>query len=74
MKLTKYNCIETKCMPNGEKVVRKVSLKNGKGYKSVTKYKKGKRMFTAKKPICTSHMESIHQGKFIPGLFNDCKK
>jgi len=73
MKLSKYNCTETKCMPNGEKVIRKVVIKNGKGHKSVTKYKRGKRMFTAKKPICPAHMESIHDGKFVPGLFKDCK-
>ena len=72
MKLSKYNCTETKCMPNGEKVIRKVVIKNGKGHKSVTKYKRGKRTFSAKKQICSAHMNSIHDGKFVPGLFKDC--
>jgi hypothetical protein len=73
MKL-KYKCIETKCMPNGKKTIKKVFVNNGKGYKSVTKFKKGKRTFSIKKTICKSHMNSIHAGKFIPGLFKDCKQ
>jgi hypothetical protein len=35
----------------GAKVVRKVVIRNGKGYKSVTKYKNGKKIGTAKKRI-----------------------
>jgi len=30
----------------GSKVVRKVTIKNGKGYKSITKYRKGKKVRT----------------------------
>lgn len=60
-------------LQKGGKVVRKVSIKNGKGYKSITKYRKGKKTFTIKKPIHKEHIKMIKKGKFIPGLFNDCK-
>ena len=60
-------------LQKGGKVVRKVSIKKGKGYKSITKYRKGKRLYTVKKPIHKEHIKLIKRGKFIPGLFNDCK-
>jgi hypothetical protein len=58
---------------NGGKTVRKVHIKKGKGYKSVTKYHKGKKIGTSNKPILKSHINLIRGGKFIPGLFSDCK-
>jgi len=58
----------------GGKIIRKVSIKKGKGYKSVTKYRKGKKVSTVKKPIHRHHIGMIQKGIFIPGLFNDCKK
>ena len=66
-----YQNIEVKKMYGG-KIVRKVSIKNGKGYKSVTKYNKGKKHSTVKKPIHKEHIHLIKKGKFIPGLFLDC--
>jgi len=60
-------------LQKGGKVVRKVSIKKGKGYKSITKYRKGKKLFTMKKPIHKEHIKLIKKGKFIHGLFNDCK-
>jgi hypothetical protein len=57
----------------GGKIVRKVSIKKGRGHKSITKYNKGKRISTVKKPIHKHHIEMIKNGKFIPGLFSDCK-
>jgi len=60
-------------LQKGGKLVRKVSIKNGKGYKSITKYRKGKKMFTIKKPIHKEHIKLIKKRKFIPGLFKDCK-
>lgn len=57
----------------GKKIVRKVSIKNGKGYKSVTKYHKGKKVGSVKKPIHHSHIILIESRKFVPGLFSDCK-
>lgn len=67
-----YSNTEVKTHPTGGKVVRKVSIKNGKGYKSVTKYHKGKKIGTVKRRIHKHHIESIQNGKFIPGLFMDC--
>ena len=57
----------------GKKIVRKVTIKNGKGYKTVTKYHKGKKVGSVKKPIDDSHIMLIQARKFIPGLFSDCK-
>jgi hypothetical protein len=57
---------------NGKKTVRVVSVKNGRGYKSVTKYRGKKRVGTVKKRIHDDHIQLIGGGKFIPGLFNDC--
>ena len=66
-----YENTEVK-MTGGTKIVRKVSIKNGKGYKSVTKYNKGKKTATIKKRIHKDHVHFIKIGKFIPGLFLDC--
>lgn len=67
-----YKNTEVK-MIGGAKVVRKVTIKNGKGYKSITTYKKGKRVSTVRKPIHKEHISLIQMGKFIPGLFGDCQ-
>jgi hypothetical protein len=67
-----YENTEVKTMTGGAKIVRKVSIKKGRGYKSVTKYRKGKKSATIKKPIHKTHIELIKIGKFIPGLFLDC--
>jgi len=57
----------------GGKTVRKVYIKKGNGYKSVTKYTKGKKLYTIKKPISKTHIQLIKLKKFIPGFFSDCK-
>jgi len=57
---------------NGKKTVRVVSVKNGRGYKSISKYRGKKRLVTVKKPIHDDHIPLIGGGKFIPGLFDDC--
>lgn len=57
----------------GKKIVRKVTIKNGKAIKMVSKYHKGKHLGTAKKPIHKDHVEMIQLGKFVKGLFGDCK-
>lgn len=67
-----YDSSETKQI-GGTKVVRKVSIRNGKGYKSLTKYRNGKKIGTTKKHIHKDHVNLIKFGKFIPGLFFDCK-
>jgi ribosomal protein S19E (S16A) len=68
-----YTNIEVKHTIGGGKTVRKVYINNVKGIKSLTKYYKGKKIGTAKKPIHKSHVDMILIGKFIPGLFSDCK-
>ena len=67
-----YENIETRQV-GGKKIVRKVTIKNGKGVKMVSKYHKGKHLGTAKKPIHKDHIEMISIGKFVKGLFSDCK-
>ena len=57
----------------GKKTIRKVSIKNGKGHKSVSRYSKGKRMSNVKIPLTIMEIVTIQKGKFIPGLFDDCK-
>jgi predicted RNase H-related nuclease YkuK (DUF458 family) len=73
MVATDYNNVETK-MVGGTKIVRKVSIKNGKGQKSMIKYKNGKKIHSVKKPISDEDTKKIKQGIFIVGLFDDCKK
>ena len=67
-----YHNTEVKTQSGGKKLVRKVSIKQGKGYKSVTKYNKGRKLSSVKKPLPKHHIESIKRGKFIPGLFDEC--
>lgn len=67
-----YENTETKTQFGGKKMVRRVSIKNGRGYKSVTKYHKGKKTSSIKKPIHKDHILTIRNGIFVPGLFIDC--
>ena len=71
--LYKYQNIEQVNTQGGGKIVRKVSIKNGKGYKSISRYHKRKHAGTIKKNLKASEIQMIKLGKFIPGLFNDCK-
>jgi len=57
----------------GGKIVRKVSIKNGKGYKSITRYHRKKHIGTVRKILKTGEIKMIKLGKFIPGLFKNCK-
>lgn len=66
-----YSNTETK-LQNGTRTVRKVYIKNGNGYKSVTRYNKGKKVSSVKKPIHLQHVDSIQMGVFIPRFFADC--
>jgi hypothetical protein len=56
----------------GVKIVRKVSIKSGRGHKSISKFSKGKKIHSVKKPIHNHHLRMIKKGKFVKGLFNDC--
>ena len=67
-----YSNSETKQM-GGKKIVRTVSIKNGKGYKSLTKYKGNKKVGSIKKHINKGHIQLIKGRKFIPGLFSDLR-
>jgi hypothetical protein len=72
--LNKFNYENTETTKfGGRKTVRKVTIRNGKGFKMVSKYHKGKRLGSAKKPIHQEHVLMIASGKFIKGLFSDCK-
>jgi hypothetical protein len=64
-----------KRLHKGKHIIRKVSIKNGKGYKSVTIHKQigGKRR-TTKRRLNPQEIEHIRNRKFIKGLFSDCKK
>lgn len=66
-----YENTETKQV-GGIKTVRRVSIKRGKGYKSITKYKRGKKISSVKKPIHKKDIKQIQGGQFISGLFRDC--
>lgn len=72
--MNKFNYENTEIVAQkGGKVVRKVSIKKGRGHKTITKYHRGKKLYTIKKPIHSSDIKLIQKGKFIPGLFKDCK-
>ena len=68
-----YENTETKTQFGGKKMVRRVSIKNGRGYKSVTKYHRGKKTSSIKKPLHKDHIFTISNGIFVPGLFMDCQ-
>ena len=55
------------------KTMRMVKIHGGKGHKTMTHYKKGKKMYSVKKPLTIIEIVTIQRGKFIPGLFRDCK-
>ena len=67
-----YENTET-TMKGGMKIIRNVSIKKGRGVKSVTKYHKGKKVSSVKRPIHKKHISLIRGGTFIHGLFSDCK-
>jgi hypothetical protein len=55
------------------KTVRSVVIRNGKGYKKVAVYHRGKRRKTVRRQLAKDHIDDIQQGRFIRGLFDDCK-
>jgi hypothetical protein len=70
MKKFHYHNTE-KRVHNGKHITRKVLIKGGKGYKSVT-MKRGKRNHTIKRGLKDKEICKIKNGKFIKGLFKDC--
>jgi len=67
----KYKNVEHK-HTSGKKTMRKVHIQNGKGYKSVVFFNKGRQNKTVKRRLSAHEINHICAGKFIPGLFNDC--
>lgn len=67
-----YENTELKTQTGGRRVVRKVTVKRGKGYKSITKYVNGKKVYSVKRKLHKPEILQIKMGKFIPGLFADC--
>ena len=74
MKKFHYYNIE-KHIHGGKHIIRKVSIKNGKGYKSVSTMKKGggkrQKRTTTKRKLYPIEIEHIKNRKFIKGLFSD---
>lgn len=68
-----YNNVEVIHNQMGGKIVRKVSIKNGKGYKSISRYHKKRHTGTIRKSLKRAEIKLIKLGKFIPGLFKNCK-
>lgn len=67
-----YQNKEIKILDDGTKVVRNVHIKGKKGHKSVSKYKRNKHLYTAKRCLTNKEIGLIKNGKFIPGLFKNC--
>ena len=66
-----YSNMQT-CQNGGKKIVRKVTIKKGKGHKSVKHYKGSKLVSHIKHGLKPTEIERIKKGEFIPGLFKDC--
>ena len=71
MKKFHYHNTE-KRIHNGKHITRKVLIKGGKGYKSITVKKNGKNR-TIKRSLHQNEIKDIKNKKFICGLFNNCK-
>ena len=73
MSVKKFNYSNTEITQKGGlKTIRKVSIENGVGYKSISKFKNNKRKSTVKKELTDGQVMMIKNKQFIPGLFNDC--
>ncbi len=71
MKKFHYHNTE-KRIHQGKQITRKVIVKGGKGYKSITTKKNGKNR-TIKRLLHPNEIKNIKNKKFILGLFNNCK-
>ena len=72
MTLFHYKNVEAK-HHRGRKTVRKVHIRGNTGYKSITKYVGGVRRHSIRHKLNPEEIAEIKMGKFIPGLFRDCK-
>ena len=69
MKKFHYHNTE-KRIHEGNHVTRKVYIKNGRGYKSLT-LKRGGRNHTVRRALKKHEIHNIKRGKFIRGLFSN---
>ena len=67
-----YESVQTH-MSGGKMHIRNVTIKNGKGYKSVSKYCNGKCNSTAKRRLLLNEIKMIQRHQYIPALFKNCK-
>ena len=67
-----YESVQTH-MAGGKIQVRNVTIKNGKGYKSVSRYCKGKCNSTVKRRLLLKEIKMIQRHQYIPALFKDCR-
>ena len=67
-----YESVQTH-MAGGKIQVRNVTIKNGKGYKSVSRYCKGKCNTTVKRRLLLKEIQMIQRNQYIPALFKDCR-
>ena len=73
MHISNFNYNNTEVIKRGgKKFIHKITIKNGKGYKSVTKYNKGKKQGTIKQIIDASQIQLIKLGKLVPSFFTSC--
>ena len=69
-----YKNIEHRITSGGAKIVREVFIEKGKGYKKVNHYENDKKIFGTRRRLKENEINSIRNGKFITGFFNDCRK
>ena len=71
--LSKFNYSNTEMKQvGGKKEVRKIHIRKGYGYKTVSIYSKKKHLGTVKRPLTKDDVHNIRGRRFILGLFMDC--
>lgn len=69
-----FNSVQThiRALPNGrEEVTEAVSIRNGKGTKTV-RTRKNKQLKVSKKKLSPKEIKNIKNRKFMPALFEEC--
>ena len=67
-----YESVQTH-MAGGKIQFRNVTIKNGKWYKSVSRYCKGKCNSTVKRRLLLKEIKMIQRHQYIPALFKNCR-
>ena len=68
-----YDNKEVRVLRNGAKSIRRVVIRGGAGFKSVT-HKKGKKHRTVTFKLNRVEIDHIKSGKFVKGLFDECNR